>query len=64
MIGDKGIHCKRLLDWLDNEGFKDDIIEWAVWRVVMDVIDTTKENRREKVIDCLEKEIDKWIKNL
>jgi len=51
---------KHLLDHPKID--EDEIIEWAVWRVVYKAIDfAPREERREYIMKVLNKEIDKWL---
>ena len=66
MVGSVNIHRLLILTGIYKDGGEDNIVEFAVWAVVMRFLDSevklSNEQRRENVRDVLEKEIDKWIK--
>ena len=64
----RDINISRLLEAICKDGGEEDILEFAVWKLVLHFLDenieqkATLEQRRSKVMDVLEAEIDKWIK--
>lgn len=64
----RDINISRLLESICKDGGEDDILEFAVWKVVLRNLDEdinqkmTLEQRKERVMDILQSEVDKWIK--
>lgn len=64
----RDINISRLLESICKDDGEDDILEFAVWKVVLRNLDEdinhkmTLEQRKERVMDILQSEVDKWIK--
>lgn len=58
------ISIHKLLEtiWADNG--KEDILQFAIWRLVIDLMDEDNqgEKLRNKVLDVCNKELDKWVR--
>ena len=51
---------KHLLDHPKID--EDEIIKWAIWKVVCKAIDSTpREERREYIMKIINEEIDRWL---
>ena len=64
----RDINISSLLEAICREGGEDDILEFAVWKVVLKNLDEdinrkmSLEQRKERVMEILQNEVDKWIK--
>lgn len=52
---------QSILDSLSRVMGDGAIIEYAIWKTALMFLDTGK-NRRERIMDYLEEEVNKWIK--
>lgn len=64
----RDINISSLLEVICKAGGEEDILEFAVWKLVLHFLDediehkATLKQRKEKILDVLQSEVDKWIK--
>ena len=60
------VNTHRLLEYICNEGLEGELIEFAIWKIALKYlgIEYTDIQKREKILEVCDKEIDKWVKRV